>query len=174
MRRLIFGFVPAAAVVLALTGCGAGQISQTANQVSTVGGSAADVGDIALRDITLEYPEGGTHEQGDDVRLEFVAVNTGALEADSLLSVSSAAFGGEAGGNSDLPIELPPGTEVRFTADGEVVELTDLSAELLPTMRVAVTFTFETAGEVTAMVPVAVPLEFIENDVEPFDFHGEE
>ncbi|MEJ7702840.1 MAG: hypothetical protein WKF47_03890 [Geodermatophilaceae bacterium] len=174
MRRLFSRLAPAAAVVVALTSCGAGQITQTASQVSTVGGSAADVGDIALRDITLEYPDGGTHEQGDDVRLEFVAVNTGALAADSLLSVSSSAFEGEAGNDSTLPIELPPGTDVSFTGDGEVVELTGLSEQLLPTMRVAVTFTFETAGEVTAMVPVAVPLEFVEDDVAPFDFHGEE
>lgn len=160
--------------VAVATGCSAGQIAQTANQVSTVDGSGADVGDIALRDITLEYPEAGTYEQGDDVRVEFVAVNTAELESDTLVSVSSSAFGGEADSDSGLPIELPPASDVSFTDEGAVIELTDLAEQLRPSVRVPVTFTFEVAGEVTVMVPVAVPLEFVENEAEPFDFHGEE
>lgn len=174
MHHLFSRLAPATLAVTVLTGCGAGQVSQTANQVSTVDGSAATVGDIALRDITLEYPEGGTYEQGDDVRLEFVAVNSAALDADSLLSVSSSAFEGEAGGDSALPIELPPATDVSFKDDGEVLELTDLGEQLRPSVRVPVTFTFELAGEVTVMVPVAVPLDYFEKEAEPFDFHGEE
>ncbi len=178
MHRLIPRLAPAAvmaALALAgVTGCGAGQISQTANQVPTVDGSGAELGNISLLDVTLEYPDGGVYEQGDDARLEFVAVNSAALETDSLVSVSSTAFEGAAGDNSDLPIELPANTDVSFTDDGEVVELTGLTEQLRPTVRVPVTFTFETAGEVTVMVPVAVPLEFIENEEEPFDFHGEE
>lgn len=176
MHRLIPRLAPAAAVLAAVTGCSAGQISQTANQVSTVDGAGATLGNVSLLDVRLEYPDSGLYEQGDDVRLEFVAVNSAALEADSLVSVSSTAFEGNASVNSDsgLPIELPPNTDVSFTDDGEVVELIGLTEQLRPTVRVPVTFTFETAGEVTVLVPVAVPTEFVENEAEPFDFHGEE
>jgi len=172
---LVSRLVPAVAVIAVVTGCAAGQITQTSSQVSTVDGTGANVGDIALRDITLEFPSSGFYEAGDDARVLFVAVNENALEADRLLSVTSEAFAGSTDGSaSDLPVELPPKTDVGFREDGPVVELTDLNDLLRPSVSVPVTFTFEEAGEVTTMVPVAVPLKFIENEVEPFDFHGEE
>lgn len=175
MDRLFSRLARACAVVAVLTGCSAGQIAQTANQVSTVDGNAVNVGDIALRDITLEYPSAGVYEAGDDARVLFVAVNRNALQGDRLLSVTSEAFAGSTeDSQSDLPVELPPNTDVGFRDDGPTVELTDLNDLLRPSVSVPVTFTFEEAGEVTTMVPVAVPLEFIENEVEPFDFHGEE
>lgn len=177
MHRLFSPLVlaTAAVAVTLVTGCSAGQVAQTANQVPTVDGSAADVGDIALRDITLEYPEDGVYEAGDDARVVFVAVNQNALEPDRLLSVSSESFAGSTeGADSDLPVELPASSDVGFREDGPVVELTGLDDLLRPSVSVPVTFTFETAGEVTVMVPVAVPLDYIEPEVEPFDFHGEE
>lgn len=179
MHRLLSRLAPAALAgglaVGAVTGCSAGQIAQTANQVSTVDGSTATIGNISLRDITFEYPPNGTYEPGDDARLEFTAVNSATLDADSLVSVSSTAFdGAPVDSGSDLPVQLPAGTDVSFGGDGELLELTDLTEQLLPSVRVPVTFTFQVAGEVTVMVPVAVPLDYVEKDVEPFDFHVEE
>lgn len=150
MHRLLSRLTPvvlAGGLALAfVTGCSAGQIAQTANQASTVDGSSATIGDISLRDITFEYPPLGTYEPGDHARLQFIAVNTAALAADSLVSVSSTAFEGDAADVSDLPVELPPGSDVSFTADGEVLQLSDLNEQLLPSVRVPVTFTFEVAG----------------------------
>jgi copper(I)-binding protein len=73
---------------LALAGCGAGQIAQTAQQNPTIDGSNTQVGDLAIRNLALEYPVGGAYEQGDDARLRMVVVNQG-LGSDTLLSVSS-------------------------------------------------------------------------------------
>lgn len=175
MHRSFSRLVPVAAAAVLATGCSAGQVAQTASQVPSVDGLAVDVGDIALRDITLELPSGGFYEAGDDARVLFVAVNENALEADRLLSVSSEAFGGGTDESaSDLPVELPPNTDVGFREDGPVVELIGVNELLRSSASVPVTFTFEEAGEVTVMVPVATPLEYIENEAEPFDFHGEE
>ena len=73
---------------LALAGCGAGQIAQTAQQRPTVDGQEAQVGPIAIRYAALEYPTSGVYEQGSDARLRMVIVNTGD-SADVLTSVRS-------------------------------------------------------------------------------------
>lgn len=73
---------------LALAGCGAGQIAQTAQQKPTVDGQMAQVGPIAIRDAALEYPAGGVYERGSDARLRMVVVNTG-IAPDTLVSASS-------------------------------------------------------------------------------------
>lgn len=174
MHRLLSRLGPACVVLAVLTGCSAGQIAQTASSVSTVDGTTANVGTIALRDIALAYPEEGVWQPGDDVRLEFVAVNGAPLDSDSLVSVSSPVFGGDSAGASDLPVELPASTDVSFYGSGVRLELTGLTESLRPTVRVPVTFTFQVAGEVTVSVPVGVPQDVVESDAEPFDFHGEE
>jgi copper(I)-binding protein len=73
---------------LGLAGCAAGQIAQTAQQRPTVDGQEAQVGPIAIRYAALEYPTGGSYEQGSDARLRMVVVNTGD-SADVLTSVRS-------------------------------------------------------------------------------------
>lgn len=73
---------------LALAGCGAGQVAQTAHQKPTVDGQMAQAGPMAIRDAALEYPPGGVYEQGSDARLRMVIVN-GGVTPDSLVSVSS-------------------------------------------------------------------------------------
>ncbi|AKK03965.1 hypothetical protein [Corynebacterium epidermidicanis] len=61
----------AGAAVLTLTACGAGQISQTADQVAAVDGSGADTAnkEVAVRDVTIIVNEDQT------VALKFTAVN---------------------------------------------------------------------------------------------------
>ena len=73
---------------LALAGCGAGQIAQTAQQKPTVDGQMAQVGLLAIRDAALEYPTGGVYERGSEARLRMVVVNSG-IAPDALVSVSS-------------------------------------------------------------------------------------
>jgi copper(I)-binding protein len=75
---------------LALAGCGAGQIAQTAQQRPTVDGQQAQAGPIAIRDAALEYPTSGVYERGADARLRMVVVNTG-IASDALTSVTSTA-----------------------------------------------------------------------------------
>jgi hypothetical protein len=73
---------------LALAGCGAGQIAQTAQQKPTVDGQQAQIGPIAIRNAALEYPAGGVYERGSEARLRMVVVN-GGIAPDTLTSVSS-------------------------------------------------------------------------------------
>jgi copper(I)-binding protein len=75
-----------AAGVTVLAGCQAGQQAQTAEQIPTIDGNYAQVGSLALRDVTIEYPETGSWPQGSDARLQLVIVNEG-READSLVEV---------------------------------------------------------------------------------------
>lgn len=82
----------AASVVL--TGCGSGQVSQTANQLPAVNGTAASIGDakagIDLRNIYLQAKQTRDFiKPGDMAELVFVAVNKSSENADKLVSVSS-------------------------------------------------------------------------------------
>jgi copper(I)-binding protein len=90
--------IRAAAVVgaligaVALAGCGAGQVAQTAEQVAAVGGASANVGPIAVRNAEIEFdnPTHGAavYQPGGSAPLEMVIVNTGA-EADRLIAATS-------------------------------------------------------------------------------------
>ncbi len=173
MQRLRIRLAPVAAVLVLATGCAAGQVTGTNTQLSTVDGAGANVAEVALRDITFEYPNSSLYEAGDSVRILFTAVNRDPLEDDALLDVTSPAFEGDLDSDEGLPIELPARVDVSFRDDGAVLELTDLAEELRPSVAVDVTFVFENAGEVTVQVPVAVPLEYEQADAEPFDFHEE-
>jgi copper(I)-binding protein len=86
---LVVGALIAAA---ALTGCGAGQISQTAEQVAAVEGANAGTGELVVRNATIEYDgpvEGApVHAAGDAAPLNMTIVNTGA-EVDRLIAASS-------------------------------------------------------------------------------------
>jgi copper(I)-binding protein len=74
--------------VLALAGCSAGQITQTATQVAPVVGISGDAGDIALRNLVIEYngPEG--YAAGSDAPLVVRLFNNG-LEPVTLVGVSA-------------------------------------------------------------------------------------
>lgn len=63
--------VTAGCAALALTACSAGQISQTANQTAAVNGTNGDLGDAAVRNVTL------IAQEDNSVALKFNASNTG-------------------------------------------------------------------------------------------------
>jgi copper(I)-binding protein len=112
----------AAAVIGAITlaGCGAGQIAQTAGQVAAVGGASADAGQIAVRDVSIAFPEdaegAAVYPAGGQAPLQMSIVNFGS-GPDRLLSASSPAAasvgisgetGIEAGQALVVEGELPP------------------------------------------------------------------
>ena len=77
-----------------LSGCSAGQISQTATQQPAVNGTLAWVGDptsgIALRNLHLRAPQTSDYVRpGGDAELLFVAVNESAEKDDRLVSITS-------------------------------------------------------------------------------------
>ena len=71
---------------VALAGCAAGQHAQTAEQRPTVDGTNVDLGSLAIRDVSVEYPPQGVYEKGSDARLQMVVVNTG-QSSDALVEV---------------------------------------------------------------------------------------
>ncbi|MFD9615026.1 hypothetical protein ACFWWS_37265 [Streptomyces sp. NPDC059083] len=81
----------AAGAVLALSGCGAGQVSQTATQVAAVNGNTANVGSIALRDVRFLLPqtEEYNNAKGGKAVLAFSAVNLSDSKTDELVSIST-------------------------------------------------------------------------------------
>jgi copper(I)-binding protein len=105
-------------LALALGGCSAGQLAQTAYVQSAVDGANGQAGPIALRDITIAYPADGRSQQGDSARLELFAANT-SDQADSLTEIrtdiaGSVRFDAGAGGSatpSGTAAETPTTTE---------------------------------------------------------------
>jgi copper(I)-binding protein len=101
---------------VALAGCAAGQQAQTAEQRPTVNGANVNLGSLAIRNVTLDYPEEGVYEEGSDARLQMVVVNE-ATSGDALIEVRSpvaqrvtiTAGGAEAGPTPTLT--APPPSE---------------------------------------------------------------
>jgi copper(I)-binding protein len=90
-RRL----VPAAlgfGLVLALAGCGAGQITQTDTQIAAVNGASGQAGPVGVRNAQLAFPANAAryYPKGSDAPLVASVVNDGS-SADRLVSVSSPA-----------------------------------------------------------------------------------
>ena len=77
-----------AVVALGAAGCSAGQITQTDTQLPAVNGGMGQAGAIALRNIQLVYPQGGTYPQGGKVAVIGTIANGGQFD-DELLSVNS-------------------------------------------------------------------------------------
>lgn len=76
---------------IALSACGAGQVTQTATQQRDKTGAQAQVGEITIRGGTLASPESGSYAQGDDAELQLAIVNEG-TQADTLTGVSGEGF----------------------------------------------------------------------------------
>jgi copper(I)-binding protein len=148
----------AALSAAALTGCSAGQITQTSTQVATVNGSSTAKLVLAVAN------QGLAEDTLLDVEGEFFASAT--IPSDEEPATGEAAAGVEA--------EVPAQGVLQFgTSEFPTIELSDLSEELSVAQVVSLTFVFEQAGEVTVDVPVANPIREI-NREEGFDFHTEE
>ncbi|MBL1077400.1 hypothetical protein JK358_23640 [Nocardia sp. 2] len=81
----------AAGAVLTLSGCGAGQISQTADQVAAVNGNNANVGQVDLRDVRFLLPQTEEYRnaKGGKAVLAFSAVNFSEGTTDKLVRIES-------------------------------------------------------------------------------------
>jgi copper(I)-binding protein len=170
---------------IALGACSSGQVTQTATQDRDKAGPMADVANITLRSVLLEYPSGESYDEGDDAELTAAIVNT-AGESDTLQSIESEGFeevrllGGDAegvsqstGSGDDLDLEIPSDETVFLGGDGPTVLLENLTDGLTPGQSIELTMTFELAGEVTVLAQVDNPDEALERG-EAFDFHQEE
>jgi copper(I)-binding protein len=97
-------------LAVVLTGCGAGQITQTSSQLASVNGASGNAGPIAIRNAQLAFPtdnKQGVLAPGSSTTLIVTIVNTG-LTADTLVKVDSPAVtgvlvNGSASGSAPLP-----------------------------------------------------------------------
>jgi hypothetical protein len=153
------------ATALALSGCGAGQISQTATQEPAVNGTSANIGDISLRNIHLRADQSADYVQpGRDVELIFAAANNSPDENDKLLSITSE-FGtvtltgdGSVPANGSLLVGVPDGqTAALESVDrADTVEATvKLTKPITNGITYDFTFNFERAGQGTVGVPIS-------------------
>lgn len=92
VRRL--GPAVALAAALLISGCAAGQQAQTADEKSTIDGTNATLGSIALRGLAIEPPDGTTpfYGTGTDAAVKLVLVNSG-NKTDTLTNITSPAIG---------------------------------------------------------------------------------
>jgi hypothetical protein len=118
-RRLTRAALVIGAVVgtVALGGCGAGQVAQTAYQANASGGTTVNANGIAIRDAQIafgETPEGGAvHRAGGNAPLEMHVINE-SPQNDRLVSASSPiAASVQISGQSELPagVEMVIGGE---------------------------------------------------------------
>ncbi|MGE2834173.1 hypothetical protein [Mycobacterium sp. SMC-4] len=157
----------ASGVVLsaALSGCGAGQVSQTATQEPAINGVNGNLGELALRNVHIFATQTSAAIQpGRDVELVFVVTNQSADTGDKLVSVTSDIGSVQLTGSKDVPAG---GTLVIGTPDGqptplEAVEPADsgkatvkLSQPITNGLTYDFVFSFERAGEAKLAVPVS-------------------
>ena len=90
-RTVGFGALAVAAALLT-SACAAGRVAQTLNQHPTVSGVSAQIGSIAIRNLTVEAPpQGVSYPKGSALRLIGVFVNNGA-SSDLLTGITSPSF----------------------------------------------------------------------------------
>ncbi len=168
-RRLASALALAAGATLALTACGAGQISQTASQVAAVNGNGAEVGDISLRNVHVVYPESEEYaiEPGGTVELGFVAINNSPSTVETLNGISTTAASSVTVDEGSGGTEIEPLTGLGAGAPEDnaiddpqiplqfiTVELSGIGEDVRPGLTIPVTFSFEEAGDVELLVPV--------------------
>lgn len=166
-----YGALGAAALGLciALTGCSAGQVTQTANQASAVNGYTGRAGTIEVRNASFAFAGQGTtdavYRAGQTAQLNMTLVNVAAA-ADQLVSVSSpVAAGGAVQGDGTIggyrAVKVGNGdTESDSAAQSDrtiSVTLTGLNQDIRPGLTYPVVLTFKNAGPLSTSLPVGYP-----------------
>ena len=164
MNRFVLAACGIAAAI-ALSGCGAGQVSQTATQEPAVNGTLATVGPIALRNIHLRATQSTDYvEPGSDAELLFVAANNSPDVNDKLVSVTSDIGTVSLSGDTSVPAN---GVLVVGEPDGQIAPLESAETADAAEARISLTkpitngltynftFDFENAGEGTVSVPIS-------------------
>ena len=155
-------------VAAALSGCGAGQIAQTAAQEPAVNGNRVTINSVALRDIRMQAVQNGDFLQpGRTVDLVLVAVNQSPDQPDRLVGINTDIGSVTLVGDARLPasgmlfIGTPDGQNVapgppqaNEAAKATVV----LSKPITNGLTYSFTFNFEKAGQGSVMVPISAGL----------------
>ena len=153
------------AATMALSGCGAGQVSQTATQEAAVNGTSANIGKIAIRNAHLRADQTTDYVQpGREVELIFTATNDSPDVNDKLVSITSDIGTVTLSGDTTLPAS---GTLIVGSPDGQITALESVETAEAADASVALskpitngltynfTFTFEKSGQGTFAVPIS-------------------
>jgi hypothetical protein len=160
---------------LALTGCSAGQMSQSANQQPAVNGTVDTVGNIALRNVFLRAAQTSDYVQpGTEAELIFAAANDSADVNDKLVSITSDIGTVTLSGDSVIAAGgvLHVGAPDGHDALASVERVDEVRADVALTEPISngltydFTFTFERAGSTTFAVPISAG-EVARRDGEP-------
>ncbi|BBX29058.1 hypothetical protein [Mycolicibacterium alvei] len=147
-----------------LTGCSAGQVSQTATQEPAVNGVNAQAGAIALRNVHLRAPQQKDYvEPGSEAELLFVAANESNEKANKLISIKTTVGDVTLTGDQTIPTG---GVLIVGEPDGQLKPLETTEAADAVTAKVTLTkpvtngllydFTFKFEnGETTVAVPIS-------------------
>jgi copper(I)-binding protein len=153
------------AAAIVLSGCGVGQVAQTATQEPAVNGTSANIGKIAIRNAHLRATQTTDYiEPGREVELLFVASNDSPDVNDKLVSITSDVGTVSLTGDTALPAA---GTLVVGSPDGQITALesvetaeaaeamVQLSKPITNGLTYNFTFKFEQGGEGTFAVPIS-------------------
>jgi copper(I)-binding protein len=153
------------AAAVALSGCGAGQVSQMATQEPAVNGASSNLGQISLRNVHLRAAQSTDYVQpGRTVDLIFTAVNNSPDVNDKLVSISSDVGSVSLSGDTSLPAN---GVLVVGRPDGQPEALQNAGLAEAAEAKVALskpitngltynfTFDFQHAGKTTVAVPIS-------------------
>src|SRR6478752_4861424 len=143
-----------AAASLVISGCAAGQYSQTADQVAAIDGANGTIGNIAVLNARLAPTEREKYPAGSNARLLLWISNDG-LNADELSSVStSAASSVKITGDPAVPGQ----TLADFATDqGTQVTVTGFLQDQFYGQSIPVTFNFKNAGALSLNIPIQIP-----------------
>lgn len=142
-----------------LTGCAAGQITQTSDQVPNHDGAHGRIGPVTVDNALLaqstDIQGAVAYPAGSDVPLNFWVTNS-AIDTETLTSVTSSV--GKVTLSDDATID--PGSHLEIGGEADITAtITDSSADLKYGFPVSVTFYFADAGKLTLKVPMAIPDE---------------
>lgn len=175
-------FAPVAALVasgwvgaVALTGCGSGQLSQTASQASAVDGTQAVINNLALRNVHIQAVQTGDFlRPGTKVDLMLAATNESPDIADKLVSITTDIGTVTVSGEPRVPaggilfIGTPDGQNRKAADAMEVTDTAKASVELTKPitngLNYSFTFNFEKAGSVSLTVPISAGLAQRQNE----------
>jgi hypothetical protein len=159
-RRVLVPVVAVIAAALTLSGCAAGQISQTADQVAAIDGANGSTGYIGVRNALLAMPDSTTgYAKGADAPLQLWVSNSGVNPYTLSGVTSSAATSVQITGTATVPGQ----SLTDFTGSSVKLTMKSLTSAITYGESVPVTFNFTTAAgassAVTVNVPVAIPAE---------------
>jgi copper(I)-binding protein len=150
------------AAAVALSGCGAGQVSQMATQEPAINGTSVTVGPISLRNIHLRAAQSTDYVQpGRAVELLFVAVNGSPDVNDKLVSITSDVGKVSLSGDTSIPANgvLVVGGQIAPLESAERADAAGakiaLSKPITNGLTYTFTFHFEKAGQTSALVPIS-------------------